>query len=80
MLKAKKNGKPSAGEMNPLDYWWETAPDVRQQLTDYYKNYVSAITEAKLQSAVRELFECGERFVDRGLALSVISYFRNYLD
>lgn len=80
MLKAKKNGKPSAGEMNPLDYWWKTASDVRQKLTDYYKNYVSAITEAKLQSAVRELFECGEHFVDRGLALSVISYFRNYLD
>lgn len=80
LLRAKRKGKPITNDMNPLDYWWNTEDKIREELIRYYRDSVSAIQNEEMQGIVRELFEQGAHFVDRGLALSIISYYKNYLD
>lgn len=80
VIKAKRKGTPTVNNMNPLDYWWETQEKIREELIRYYRDSISAVRGEEMQSIVRELFERGAHFVDRGLALSIISYYKNYLD
>lgn len=80
VLRAKFFGGPYRGDMNPLNFWWDTQEDLRKRLTEYYRANLHRVKEESTREKTRRLFEESNRFSERGLALSLLAYYKNYLD
>lgn len=74
-LPIKKN---VSNHMNPFDYWYETDPQLRKFIQQYYDDYSALLmgfndTYARIESLIKS-----NRTIDKLLALTVISTFKAY--
>lgn len=78
-LYSKLRKAPVKNNMNPMDFWLSSNPKLKTDLNEYYSSNKFVLDEyIDISKQVDVLFK-SESFIDKGLALFIISYVKNYI-
>lgn len=74
-----KDTSASSNNMSPFTFWYETNPQLRNFINNYYKNYIVLLNDYPvLQKEAQILFDSSNAF-DKLLVISLLSVINNYV-
>ena len=72
--------KPLPYNMNPVDYWLANNKELSLYLDNYYSETIKSINmDDSVKEKVKLLYEKPIVFNDKGVALSILAYYKTYL-
>lgn len=66
------------GTMNPMDYWYEKLPEIKEFVDGYYDENISLVQDTEIQKYLQILFEDGN-MTEKELVMTVLSVYKQYL-
>jgi len=76
----KINPTPSKLSMNPLEYWWNINPQLKETYTKYFSENIQKLDhETELRNEIQVLFNSNS-LMEKILAISVVGVMKNYID
>lgn len=76
---SKLRKAPVKNNMNPMDFWLSNNPKLKKDLNEYYIANKFVLDEYIDTSKQVDVLYKSESFIDKGLALFIISYVKNYI-
>lgn len=60
--------------MNPVQYWYDAIPFVREAMDGYFVEHIDLINETRLRGDLVELYQ-NHTAIDKTLTLSLLGYY-----